>query len=100
MLNQNALNLRRAYPGSADLEHVVGPAIEPVVPVAILMELIAGTNPIALDGLLGSLVAVPLSRAKYFALLPQIAKFAGRPSESLVLKEFYFAATECPSRAT
>src|SRR6266853_4487298 len=71
MLHQDALDLRRAHPCAADLEHVVGPAIEPVVTVVVLMKLVTGGNPIPLDRLFGSLVAVPVSRANRIAFDPQ-----------------------------
>jgi len=49
MLYQDALDLGRATHAPLNLEHVVGPAIEPVVTVAVLVELVTGRNPMPLD---------------------------------------------------
>src|SRR4029077_13626994 len=92
VLNQNALNLGRTHPRTTNLQHVIGPAIEPVVTVAVLMEFVTSTNPIALDRLLGSLVAVPVSRASRLTLDPKIANFARRHWLALIVENFHFTA--------
>ena len=60
VFEQDVFNLHRADPDATNLEHVVGAAGEPVVSVLILIKLIAGAKPVAMDGLLRALVPVPV----------------------------------------
>src|SRR5437868_15309941 len=97
MLNQNALDLGRTHPHTTDLEHVVGPAIKPVVTIVVLVELVARRNPIALDRLLGFIVRVPVSCASCLALHPEIAYFACNCRLALVVQSFNFQAIDVTS---
>src|SRR5712692_5238988 len=100
MLHQDAFDLGRAHPRTTDLEHVVGPAIEPVVTLVVLMKLVTSRNPMALDGLFGFVLTVPITCANRIALDPQIANFARRYWLPLVVQDFHFTAGNGASART
>ena len=73
MFHQRVLDLDRADPDAADLQHVIGPPGVPVVAIGVARELIAGPDPMALDCVLGPFVLVPVIGAGAVALDQQVA---------------------------
>lgn len=92
VLEQQIFNFHRADPNAAHLEHVVGAAGEPVVAVLILIKLIAGAKPVAVDGLLGAFVTVPVSGARGVAFEPKGSDFAGGNGMAVLIEDFRVVA--------
>ena len=94
MLDQCVFDLDRADPDTPDLEHVVGAAGVPQEAVLVLCVLVAGPYPVALDGVLGLVVLVPVERARRIALYEQIADPASRRGPAVVVQERCFVARD------
>src|SRR5262245_27963778 len=77
MREQRVLDLDRADPLSADLEHVVAAAAVPVETVGILAVAVARAHPFALDRRFRLLVLVPVRGAQRIAAHPEIPHLAG-----------------------
>src|SRR4029077_11212986 len=73
VLEQRRLDLDRRNPQAADLDHVVGSALIPVVAVAVDAVAVAGEKPVAEDAPLRLLVLRPVKRERAVALDVQVA---------------------------
>lgn len=90
MLTQDAFDFGGAHPNTADLEHVIGPAIEPVIALTVLVKLVTGGNPTALYRLFGFFVAVPISRASCIGIDPQSADITSCDRLTVVVEDLRF----------
>src|ERR1700687_4385182 len=73
MLDQRVLDFHRADPDTTDLEHVVAAAGVPQEPVGVGGVLVAGADPVALDGVPGLVMLVPIGGAGRIAFDQQVA---------------------------
>src|SRR6187200_896844 len=76
MLDECVLDLDRTHPQSSDLEHVVGSTRIAEIAGLILRVLVAGPQPLALEGILRPFVLVPVERTRRIAANPQVANLA------------------------
>src|SRR2546428_6245080 len=77
VLEQRRLDLDRRRPQAADLDHVVGPSLVPVVAVLVDAIPIAREEPLAEDRPLGLLMLRPVQRERAVALHVEVAGIAG-----------------------
>ena len=77
VLEQRRLDLDRRRPQAADLDHVVGPSLVPVVAVLVDAIPIAREEPVAEDRPLGLLMLRPVQRERAVALHVEVAGIAG-----------------------
>src|SRR5260370_36203717 len=77
MIAERRLHLRRRHPHAADLQHVVGAPAEEEVAVGVLVEHVAGAEPVALHGGLRPLVAIPVAGRGRVALDQEMADHTG-----------------------
>src|SRR5439155_2334861 len=73
VFNQGVLDLDRAHPDPTDLQHVIRAAGIPVIALGITVELVAGSDPVPFDRVLGPLVLVPVIGAGAVAFDQQVA---------------------------
>src|SRR5208337_4820793 len=97
---QRRLDLHRAHPLPRDFQHVVGAARVPKVAIGILVVLVAGTDPVAFDGLLGLLVFVPVVGAGAVAADDQAAGLAYADRLIVLVEDFGFVSGDhLPARS-
>src|SRR5882724_9253981 len=76
MLDQHALNLNGADPHAAHFQHVVGSSRVPKISVFILIVLVAGSDPMALNCVFSLLMLIPIVSTGRVGLNQKIADFA------------------------
>src|SRR6266852_6239074 len=76
MGDQRRLDFDGRNPLAAYLQHIVRATTIPVVPVGVLVILIAGVNPVAVNGIFGLLMLVPVVGGGAIAANEQVADLA------------------------
>ena len=100
MLGQGALDLGRRHPHATRLDHVVGAAGVPETAGRVLPVLVSSADPLAHEGLLRTLVLVPVAGARAVPLDEQIADFARRDrAAGLVHDHRVVPGYQCAARA-
>src|SRR6185437_8109204 len=81
-----------AYPETVDLEHIVGAPGIPEVPILILVILIPGVEPVALESILALFMLVPIAGTDGVALDEQVADFADGNRTAMLVHQAGLAA--------
>ena len=92
MLDERRLDLDRRDPQAADLDHVVGPALVPVVAVLVHAVAVAAEEPLAEDRVLGLLVLRPVERQRAVALHVQVSGLARGHGLAVRIEDLHLVA--------
>src|SRR5262249_3335047 len=98
MLHEGILPPAGRNPNDAALEHRGATAGIPEEPIGVLVVLVARANPVALDGVLGLLVLVPIHGAGGIATYQQIADLARRHRLASLIENARLIASDQPAR--